>query len=203
MIAEQQCPAGRGQSQELASGPSGTQGKIKSDCNGWIMRSSLTHPPGSACPWVRPPPECTWWVIREIHWTNMHEQMRRNRHVKEASLSQVYKYHLLSSACEIDQTTVFLNQPLVSHFFKKHRAVCLCLLCLGCRKLMKFNNVLKRVLVASSQIWIIFRRLMKLLCWYPLVCSGVMCGFDCFKTVRVCVHSLLCVNCKYCLIINV
>lgn len=37
---------------------------------------------------------------------------------------------------------------------------------------MKFNNMVKRELVASRQILIIFRRLMKLLYWYPLICSG-------------------------------
>lgn len=31
----------------------------------WIIRSSLTHPPGSACPSGTPPPGCTWWVKAE------------------------------------------------------------------------------------------------------------------------------------------
>lgn len=28
----------------------------------WVMRSSLTHPPGSACLWATLHPGCTWWV---------------------------------------------------------------------------------------------------------------------------------------------
>lgn len=65
--ASLQRPAGWGRFSELASGPPGARKQIKSDCNRWIIGLSLTHPPGSACPWVTLPPECTWWVITETH----------------------------------------------------------------------------------------------------------------------------------------
>lgn len=85
----------------------------------------------------------------------------------------------------------------------------------GLLKLMKFNNMVKRVLVASSLILIIFSRLMKLLYRCLLICSGLIIivlwcvclsgfscsqrpGFDCFK-LCVCAQVLLSVyvTCKY------
>lgn len=43
---------------------------------------------------------------------------------------------------------------------------------MGLLRPITFNNTVKRILGASRWILIVFRRLMKLLCWYPLIYSG-------------------------------
>lgn len=62
------CPAPPGQlsgGSALCPRPRPSAQRKQNLCVMWIIRSSLTHPPGSACPSGTPPPGCTWWVRAE------------------------------------------------------------------------------------------------------------------------------------------